>query len=131
MLELLQRLDRDGARRDSLLVLENLATEIRSGAGRVDGHGNSAADLSLQATTTEVVEDGEDKGSSPLRGSTFKTGFRDIRRRAGRMRFREFLKLVWRTDAYYHQPASRWTIREAWFVAGVIARTCREIRRER
>lgn len=46
-------------------------------------------------------------------------------------RLREFCRLVWRMDAYYHQPASRWTILEAWFVAGVIARTCREIREGR
>ena len=39
-----------------------------------------------------------------------------------------FVGTVWRMDDYYHQPAARWTIREAWFVAGVIASTCREIR---
>lgn len=47
------------------------------------------------------------------------------------MRLWQFLKLVWRMDAYYHQPESRWTIWEAWFVAGVIASTCREIQEGR
>lgn len=40
-----------------------------------------------------------------------------------------WLTIVWRRDDYWHQPAARWTIREAWFVAGVIAQTCLEIRR--
>ena len=47
------------------------------------------------------------------------------------IRYEHFIRHVWRMDAYFHQPASRWTVREAWFVAGVIAQTCREIRQER
>ena len=47
------------------------------------------------------------------------------------MRLREFLRLVWRLDDYHHQPAARWTVADAWFVAGVIAQTCREIREGR
>ena len=39
------------------------------------------------------------------------------------IRWCEFFTLVWRRDAYYHQPAARWTIREAWRVAGIIAET--------
>ena len=34
-----------------------------------------------------------------------------------------FAETIWRLDAYYHQPASRWTIREAWRMAGIIADT--------
>lgn len=39
-----------------------------------------------------------------------------------------WLTIVWRLDAWAHQPAARWSIREAWFVAGVVAQTCLEIR---
>lgn len=46
------------------------------------------------------------------------------------MRIREFLALVWRLDAYYHQPAARWSVREAWRVAGIIAETRRAMRDE-
>lgn len=31
-----------------------------------------------------------------------------------------WLTIVWRRDDYAHQPAARWSTREAWFVAGVI-----------
>lgn len=39
-----------------------------------------------------------------------------------------WLTLIGQCDDYYHQPAARWSPSEAWFVAGVIAQTCREIR---
>ena len=42
------------------------------------------------------------------------------------MRLRVFADLWWHGNDYYAQP--RFQIRLSWFVAGVIARTCREIR---
>ena len=50
-----------------------------------------------------------------------------LRRYLRRCRFCCWLGLVWRRDAYFHQSPTRWTFREAWFVAGVIAQTCRSI----
>lgn len=46
------------------------------------------------------------------------------------MRILEFLRLVWRSDGVPAPYGVRYGIRMAWWVAGVVTETRRQIRRE-